>query len=151
MLHRVLSLQHLSSQPPSRWRNGALAMLCALLAASCGRDDRTARFFPLTSGIAWQYRVQRTTMDGERELRYIIGTARAAMVGDIQAAVVIENGKILHASIAQCLTRYSCNVIEHLIPQVAQRQSPDVDNVSRATQSADAFYYAVFEALRKSK
>ena len=70
--------------------------------------------------------------------------------GDIQAQVVIEHGKILGATIAQCLTRYSCDVIDMLPPQVAQRQSADVDYVSRATESANAFYYAVTDALSKA-
>ena len=34
---------------------------------------------------------------------------------------------------------------------VAQRQSPEVDYVSGATQSTNAFYYAVVEALSKAK
>jgi uncharacterized protein with FMN-binding domain len=76
------------------------------------------------------------------------GTSRH---GDIQAAVVIEGGRIASATIAQCRTRYSCSVIEQLPPQVAQRQSPDVDYVSRATQSANAFYFAVVDALSKAK
>jgi uncharacterized protein with FMN-binding domain len=71
--------------------------------------------------------------------------------GDIQAAVVVENGHIASATIAQCLTRYSCSVIEKLPPEVAQRQSPEVDYVSGATQSTNAFYYAVVEALSKAK
>jgi uncharacterized protein with FMN-binding domain len=71
--------------------------------------------------------------------------------GDIQAAVVIESGRIASATIAQCLTRYSCDVIEKLPPQVAQRQSPEVDYVSGATQSTNAFYYAVVDALNKAK
>jgi uncharacterized protein with FMN-binding domain len=71
--------------------------------------------------------------------------------GDIQAAVVIESGHILSATIAQCLTRYSCSVIDKLPPEVAQRQSPEVDYVSGATQSANAFYYAVVDALGKAK
>ena len=71
--------------------------------------------------------------------------------GDIQAQVTIAGGRIESAIIARCLTRYSCDVIEHLPPQVAQRQSADVDTVSRATQSADAFYYAVTDALSKAK
>ena len=71
--------------------------------------------------------------------------------GNIEAAVVIEGGRILSANISQCRTRYSCDVIDKLIPQVAQRQSPDVDYVSGATQSADAFYGAVAEALSKAK
>jgi uncharacterized protein with FMN-binding domain len=71
--------------------------------------------------------------------------------GNIQAEVVIEEGRILGATIIQCLTRYSCSVIDMLPPQVAQRQSAEVDFVSRATESADAFYYAVVEALSKAK
>ena len=34
-----------------------------------------------------------------------------------------------------------------LPPQVVSRQSPEVDYVSGATQSTNAFYYAVVEAL----
>ena len=76
------------------------------------------------------------------------GTSRH---GDIQAQVVIENGRIAAATIAQCLTRYSCSVIARLPPQVAERQSPEVDYVSGATQSTNAFYYAVVEALGQAK
>jgi uncharacterized protein with FMN-binding domain len=71
--------------------------------------------------------------------------------GDIEASVVIEGGRIASAAISQCRTRYSCSVIDRLPPQVAQRQSPDVDYVSGATQSADAFYGAVVAALSKAK
>jgi uncharacterized protein with FMN-binding domain len=71
--------------------------------------------------------------------------------GDIEAEVVIAGGRILSATISQCRTRYSCSVIEKLPPQVALRQSPDVDYVSGATQSADAFYGAVVAALGKAK
>jgi len=76
------------------------------------------------------------------------GTSRH---GDIQATVVIENGRIASASISQCETRYPCSWITALPPQVAQRQSPEVDYVSGATQSTNAFYYAVVEALGKAK
>ena len=76
------------------------------------------------------------------------GTSRH---GDIEATVVIANGKIASAYISQCLTRYSCSVIARIIPQVVERQAPDVDYVSGATQSANAFYYAVVEALVKAK
>ena len=64
---------------------------------------------------------------------------------------MIDSGRIASATIAQCWTRYSCSVIANLPPQVAQRQSPDVDYVSGATQSANAFYYAVVDALGKAK
>jgi len=71
--------------------------------------------------------------------------------GDIQASVQIENGRIVSAVIAQCLTRYSCDVIDKLPPQVVKRQSADVDYVSGATESADAFYDAIVDALSKAK
>jgi uncharacterized protein with FMN-binding domain len=76
------------------------------------------------------------------------GTSRH---GDIQASVIISDGKILSAKISLCYTRYSCSVIDPLPPQVAVRQSPEVDYVSGATQSTNAFYYAVIEALSKAK
>lgn len=71
--------------------------------------------------------------------------------GDIQASVQIENGRIVSAVIAQCLTRYSCDVIDKLPPQVVTRQSADVDHVTGATESADAFYDAIVDALSKVK
>ena len=71
--------------------------------------------------------------------------------GDIEATVVIAGGRILSATISQCRTLYSCSVIDRLPPQVAERQSPDVDYVSGATQSAEAFYGAVVEALDQAK
>ena len=76
------------------------------------------------------------------------GTSRH---GDIEATVVIEGGRITNATISRCLTRYSCSWVNHLQQQVVDRQSADVDYVSGATQSANAFYYAVFEALQKAK
>jgi uncharacterized protein with FMN-binding domain len=76
------------------------------------------------------------------------GTSRH---GDIQATVQIQDGKIAFAAISECLTRYSCSWIAALPPQVLARQSADVDVVSGATESTNAFYYAVIEALNKAK
>lgn len=71
--------------------------------------------------------------------------------GDIQATVVIQDGRIVSAVISQCWTRYSCSWVAHLQGQVVTRQSAEVDYVSGATQSANAFYYAVVDALAKAK
>jgi uncharacterized protein with FMN-binding domain len=71
--------------------------------------------------------------------------------GDIEATVVITDGRIASATISRCLTRYSCSWIAHLPGQVVSRQSADVDFVSGATQSTDAFYYAIVDALSKAK
>jgi uncharacterized protein with FMN-binding domain len=76
------------------------------------------------------------------------GTSRH---GDIQATVAIKNGKISEAFISECLTQYSCSWIAALPPQVVARQSAEVDYVSGATQSTNAFYYAVIAALKKAK
>lgn len=76
------------------------------------------------------------------------GTSRH---GDVESTVVIEHGKIVAAAISRCLTQYSCSWIAHLQQQVVARQNPDVDNVSGATHSANAFYYSVVDALAKAK
>jgi uncharacterized protein with FMN-binding domain len=71
--------------------------------------------------------------------------------GDIEAEVTIEGGDIVLASIYKCQTRYPCDIIEHLTLQVLDRQSAEVDNVSRATESADAFSSAIASALKKAE
>jgi uncharacterized protein with FMN-binding domain len=76
------------------------------------------------------------------------GTSRH---GDIKAQVVIRNGRIVDAGIASCETRYPCDVISNIIAQPVARQSPDVDTVSRATESADAYYYGLVEALKEAQ
>lgn len=76
------------------------------------------------------------------------GTSRH---GDIEATVQIKGGRIEAAIISQCLTQYSCSLISELPIQVVLRQSPEVDFVSGATQSTNAFYYAVIAALKKAK
>jgi len=83
--------------------------------------------------------------DGEY---YGWGTSRH---GDIQAGIEIKGGRITAAWVSQCLTRYSCSWIAALPGQVVARQSPEVDYVSGATQSTNAFYYAVVEALARAK
>ena len=71
--------------------------------------------------------------------------------GNIEATVTIYEGRIASAIISQCLTRYPCLVIDRLPPQVSERQSLNLDFVSGATQSADAFYEAVVAALGKAR
>lgn len=76
------------------------------------------------------------------------GTSRH---GDIESRVEIKNGRIISASIAQCLTMYSVYWIAALPPQVVKRQSPEVDVISGATESSNAFYDGVVQALKKAK
>jgi uncharacterized protein with FMN-binding domain len=70
--------------------------------------------------------------------------------GNIQATIVIEGGRIVSSAISRCQTRYSCSWIVKLPPQIVERQSPDCDFVSGATESADAFYYAIVDALSQA-
>jgi uncharacterized protein with FMN-binding domain len=71
--------------------------------------------------------------------------------GQIEAAIEVRDGRIISASITQCLMHYSCSWISMLPPQVVARQSPEVDYVSGATQSVNAFYFAVVDALSRAK
>ena len=60
------------------------------------------------------------------------GTSRH---GDIQAEVVIKDGKIAKSSISQCLTRYSCDVIDILDRKSTRLNSSHVA-LSRMPSSA---------------
>ena len=71
--------------------------------------------------------------------------------GDIQAEVVVKNGRIVAATISSCETRYSCDWLDPILPQVVTRQSAFVDYVSGATDSTDAFSAAVTDALLKAE
>jgi uncharacterized protein with FMN-binding domain len=67
--------------------------------------------------------------------------------GDIQATVVIEAGRILSAEITDCQTRYSCDVIEGLPAKTVSRQKAKFDHIGGATESAYAYFGAVYWAL----
>jgi len=71
--------------------------------------------------------------------------------GSIQASVSVQNGQIVDAKITECRTRYSCSWIAVLPGQVVTRQSAEVDYVSGATESTDAFYQAVASALASAR
>jgi uncharacterized protein with FMN-binding domain len=71
--------------------------------------------------------------------------------GDIEARVTIRHGGIVAVGIATCATRYPCYVIDEILQQPLFRQSPDVDRVSRATESSDAYSDAVWQALQKAE
>ena len=76
----------------------------------------------------------------------------SARHGSIQASVEVTGGHIAVAKIEQCQMRYSCNVIERLIPQVAERGNPEkIDYISGATESSNVFYWALIDALSKAK
>ncbi len=71
--------------------------------------------------------------------------------GDIEAHLTIKEGRIVDAGILSCETRYPCSVIDSILSQPVEFQSPDVDKVSRATVSANAYYWGLVEALKKAE
>jgi uncharacterized protein with FMN-binding domain len=71
--------------------------------------------------------------------------------GDIQAFVTISDNRITNAGVALCETRYPCSVIDDILHQPIEIQGPDVDRVSRATESADAYYYGLVKALENAE
>jgi uncharacterized protein with FMN-binding domain len=68
--------------------------------------------------------------------------------GGIDVRVVIKDGRIVEAAILGCYTRYPCEEINALLHQPVERQSPNVDYVSHATESSDAYYYGLVDALK---
>ena len=69
--------------------------------------------------------------------------------GKIQVEVVIQAGRISSAEITKCQTRYPCSVIKDTPSRLVSRQNSEAsDFVSGATQSVDAYYGAVVDALQ---
>lgn len=134
---RASSAPVLNAAPPAAIEDSP-ATPSASPAAATSNDQEAAPAAPIAAAPQGRYK------DGT----YLgWGTSRH---GDIQASVVIQAGKIVSAEIAQCLTRYSCSWIAALPGQVISRQSPNVDYVSGATQSCNAFSDAVAQALSRA-
>ncbi|HEX4683248.1 MAG TPA: FMN-binding protein [Gemmatimonadaceae bacterium] len=110
-------------------------------ADTASTNSQTAQIPPITDTSAAHVAYKDGVYSG-------YGTSRH---GDIEATVEIKSGRIVSAMITQCLTQYSCSWISALPPQVVDRQTAEVDYVSGATQSSNAFYGAVVQALRKAK
>jgi len=70
--------------------------------------------------------------------------------GDVWVSVSVENGRVTSVNITRSTLQYPLRDIAGLPDQVVQRQSPQVDIVSRATYSSQAFRSAVSQALSKA-
>lgn len=75
------------------------------------------------------------------------GTSRR---GNVSVSLTIQSGRIANVTIAGATTQYPVSRIAPLPAQVVSRQSGQVDNVSGATYSAEAFHLAVQAALIKA-
>jgi uncharacterized protein with FMN-binding domain len=70
--------------------------------------------------------------------------------GDVWVSVEIQSGHIANVTITRSTLQYPLRDIAGLPSQVVQRQSAQVDIVSRATYSSQAFKQAVSQALSKA-
>ena len=76
------------------------------------------------------------------------GTSRR---GDVWVQVQVVDGRIANVSITRSTLQYPLRDIAGLPQQVVDRQSAQVDVVSRATYSSTAFRQAVTQALTSAK
>ena len=76
------------------------------------------------------------------------GTSRR---GDVWVSVQVQGGRIANVTITRSTLQYPLRDIADLPGEVVQRQSPQVDIVSRATYSSMAFRGAVTQALAAAK
>jgi uncharacterized protein with FMN-binding domain len=70
--------------------------------------------------------------------------------GDVWVNVDVQSGRIATVTITRSTLQYPLRDIAGLPDQVVQRQSAQVDIVSRATYSSQAFRTAVSQALSKA-
>ena len=70
--------------------------------------------------------------------------------GGVVVNVVVQNGRIASVTIASSTLQYPVRDIAGLPAQVVQRQSAQVDTVSRATYSSQAFRGAISAALAQA-
>jgi uncharacterized protein with FMN-binding domain len=70
--------------------------------------------------------------------------------GDLDVRVVIRDGRIIEAAIETCNTRYPCELIDPMVKQAVVIQSSNVDYVSHATESSQAYNDGLVEALDKA-
>jgi len=75
------------------------------------------------------------------------GTSRR---GNVSVSVTVQSGRIATVTISNITTQYPVARIASLPAQVVARQSSQVDNISGATYSAQAFSTAVQAALAKA-
>ncbi len=76
-----------------------------------------------------------------------VGTSRH---GDIEATVVVQNGKIISARVTGCDTRYPCSDVAPLVDEVVSIQGSPQHYMSGATDSSKAYTAAIKAALAQA-
>ena len=77
-----------------------------------------------------------------------VGTSRR---GNVQVSVLIQAGRIATVNITGATTEYPIRLIASLPAEVVSRQSAQVDLVSGATYSSQAFRSAVLQAMQRAQ
>lgn len=127
------------TQPQPQTRGPATSRVAA---APTAQPTATAAPAPASSGAT---QTQGAFKDGTYTGQ---GTSRR---GDLWVSVQVEGGRISNVSITKTTLQYPLRDIANLPGEVVQRQSAQVDMVSRATYSSQAFRGAVTQALSAAK
>ncbi len=83
-------------------RRSPISHLCLIVGVfalqACSKGGHDGGYFPLTPGSQWQYRVERTTMDGTRQLRYAISVTTPATnePADLRTRVTLDGQRYLY-------------------------------------------------------
>lgn len=127
------------SERPSRVSPGVLAVtLITILLVYAAGYVRTA---PARQSLGVRPSLASAFRDGSW-----VGWGRARH-GRVSTTVRVVRGRIVSAEITDCRMKYPCSMIAALPVQVVTRQGGDVDIVSGATHSTEAFARAIHDAL----
>lgn len=75
-----------------------VTVLALLSLAACRDHPAGSDYFPLTPGSQWQYRIERTTMDGVRQLRDLIEVSPIApgQAADLRSRVTLDGQRFTY-------------------------------------------------------
>lgn len=73
-------------------------LLLLVMLSACGKGGHDGGYFPLTPGSQWQYRVERTTMDGTRQLRHALSVLgpTANQPADLRTRVTLDGQRYIY-------------------------------------------------------
>ena len=116
--------------------------------ADAGLASVATSVAPTTQAAATSTSTALSTTAAYRDGTYTgSGTSRR---GNVNVSVTVQSGRIANVSISSVTTQYPMSRIAALPAQVVAGQSSQVDNVSGATYSGQAFSLAVQAALTKA-
>jgi hypothetical protein len=127
------------------------AAFTLMLLAGCGDGTRGSEYFPLMPGAEWQYRVQRVTMDGASQLRYLIrvGVPMPNEPTDQRTRVTFDGQRLIYKLKDEGIYRIDMQRAPGPAPtQNVQQQMVMPANLSLKQQWQDLSVTAVLETKR---